>query len=80
MTPQETELLNEFLSQLTQVRGMAKDPAVVAVVFWDARQRRRRVSSVAPSYFKGSASLWAIAPIHRNQARKEAPRPPQTAY
>jgi uncharacterized protein len=27
MTPQETTLLNEFLSQLTAVRGIAKDPA-----------------------------------------------------
>ena len=32
MNSQETELLNDFLSQLTQVRGMAKDPAADALI------------------------------------------------
>lgn len=32
MTPQETELLNEFLFQLTQVRGVPKDPAADALI------------------------------------------------
>ncbi len=32
MTPQETELLNAFLAQLTQVRGIAKDPAADALI------------------------------------------------
>ncbi|MFM9883825.1 MAG: DUF2076 domain-containing protein [Burkholderiales bacterium] len=32
MTPQETGLLNEFLSQLTQVRGIIKDPAADVLI------------------------------------------------
>ncbi len=32
MTPQETGLLNEFLSQLTQVRGIIKDPDADALI------------------------------------------------
>ena len=32
MTPQETELLNTFLAQLTQVRGIPKDPDAEALI------------------------------------------------
>jgi hypothetical protein len=32
MTPQETQLLNNFLDQLTQVRGITKDPTADALI------------------------------------------------
>lgn len=75
MTPQETQALQEFLSQLTQVQGITKDPqasSMIAAAF--ARQPDAGYLLVQRTMLQDQALATARAQINQLQAQLQAER------
>ena len=82
MTPQETQALQNFLNQLVQVRGMAKDPQANATIMQAAAQQPDAVYLLVLRCMQQDQALNAanaqIAKLQSDlQAARSAPVPPQ---
>jgi uncharacterized protein len=80
MTPQEQQLLQDFLTQLVEVKGIAKDPAADALIAQAlAKQPDAAYLLVQRSLLVGNALTEAQAQIARLEAQVQAARPAQSA-
>ena len=80
MTPQEQQLLENFLAQLVEVKGIAKDPAADALIAQAvARQPDAAYLLVQRALMVGDALTEAQAQIARLEAQLHAARPAQPA-
>ncbi|VEB41038.1 Uncharacterized protein conserved in bacteria (DUF2076) [Chromobacterium violaceum] len=82
MTPQETQALQNFLNQLVQVRGMAKDPQANAAIMQAAAQQPDAVYLLVLRCMQQDQALNAanaqIAKLQSDlQAARSAPVPPR---